>query len=197
MVLAPGDGWRNGDGDRGALMLQQRPSALARAKQTLSQAKKLGQLAKNDPLDALILALTSPPERSPALSDEERAKAIRTVLDRGKPPDARRRAYLSLTAPPQSRKKPGRKPGSGQWHRRNATIFDAITLIKQEYGLTATRNRATETASAASIVCEALRGLGMRISEPQINRIYADLDLLFRETEREIEHMKRGLPPSA
>jgi hypothetical protein len=163
---------------------KRRPSALARAKEILSRAKKLGQLAKDDPFDALLLELTTPerpPERPPVLSEEERVKAIRTILDREKPPDARRRAYLSLKNPPQTRKKPGKKPGSRQWQRRNGTIFDTINLIKQEYGLSATRNNATEADSAASIVSEALWQLGVRISEAQINRVYGDLDRYCRE----------------
>ena len=158
---------------------------MARAKQILSRAKKLGQLAKDDPFDALLLELTTP-ERPPVLSEEERVKAIRTILDREKPPDARRRAYLSLKNPPQPRKKPGKKPGSREWQRRNGTIFDAINLIKQEYGLDATRNNATEADSAASTVSKALWQLGVQISEAQINRIYGDLNRYCRELDADI-----------
>jgi hypothetical protein len=131
------------------------------------------------------------------LSKEERAKAVQATLHGEKLPDPLRgkvAAYLSLDPArvppnlfgfgPNAGKKRGRKRSPSRFQSRNSTIYNVINQIKKQHGLSATRNQATETNSAASIVCKALNELGVGISETQINRIRDDLDHLYRELKR-------------
>jgi hypothetical protein len=73
-------------------------------------------------------------------------------------------------------RKPGRKqPGTGGQDLlfRNAVIGGAVLGVAR-YGFPLTRNAATRTPSAASIVQKALAALGFHMSEKAVNKIYAN-----------------------
>jgi hypothetical protein len=189
MVRATSTDWRNGDGDRSALMAKQ-PCPIAYAKALLSHWKEFENKPKPRPIRHMV-----PYEL--VLSKEERAKAVQATLNGEKLPDSLRHkvaAYLSLN--PQPKRKRGRK--TRLTSPRNSNIYNMITLLKKNHGLRATRNRATETPSAASIVSEALRQLGVRLSETQINRIHDDLHHFYHELDHfYAAYREPERPPSA
>jgi len=62
-----------------------------------------------------------------------------------------------------------------QYYLRDSAIRDAVEAVVSDYGFSRTRNEATrdssDTPSACSIVCEVLDGLGVSMTEKNVERI--------------------------
>jgi hypothetical protein len=84
------------------------------------------------------------------------------------------RAYIAGTLYSQSRKAPRR--GRGRDPYANYIRDDDVTRVVRkvvELGFRPTRNRATETESACSIVAQALAKLGIHLSVPAVEKIWS------------------------
>jgi hypothetical protein len=106
----------------------------------------------------------------PSLSEEERVQAARLISLGEKLPDPLRHKVIALLFHKGPRRTRG--PDPMMLFPRNVFILSVVSWIVEEYGVAATRNVATEADSAASIVSQALRELGEKISEKQVNKIY-------------------------
>jgi hypothetical protein len=100
-----------------------------------------------------------------------------TLIERGEPLPVRLRLFTArfLRQDPifEQTGKPG--PKRGDLIPRDIIISEAIQQIVKTWGLPATRNEATDAASAASIVRDALaKGADVYLSEKAINKIWSE-----------------------
>jgi hypothetical protein len=152
-------------------------AALARERAALLQAVYLFHRLGSDPLSALTAEAAEKNRKALMAKKHEGLRIAGELIELGEPlPEHMRIGVAAYLKNEVGRAAPPPRRGPKPYHRegRNALIACVIEHVRDFWLFPATRNEASEHASAALVVSRVLEKVGVHLSESAVNSIWRE-----------------------